>query len=154
MAEEEQTKVECVHEEVPAKPPGMIYAIQAGENGPIKFGVTNCKPESRLDGLQTGNHEKLRLISCITAPESGRPSNADIELALHAMCAKYHIRGEWFKPSHRVLGIAHLMGDDHGACHILRLWEQCVSVYAGSVTYPEDIDDMIRWAYRYRPISK
>ena len=157
MAAEEQAKVECLHQGISAeqklKPRGMVYAIQSGDDGPIKFGITTGPPESRMDNLQTGNPLKLRLISCIIPPGTGKPTNADIEMAIHAICRKHHIRGEWFKPSSLVLGIANLLGDEQGMNHVLMLWSHWVSVYAGPTdhTNADHMDDMIRWAYRYRP---
>jgi hypothetical protein len=69
----------------------MIYVIQSGVNGPIKVGYTSGDLKSRIDALQTGNHEPLKAIC--------RVSYADMqfEREVHRVLADHHIRGEWFR---------------------------------------------------------
>ena len=69
----------------------MIYAIQAGERGPIKFGLTES-PDKRLRELQTGNPETLRLLCAAEALDS-------VERLIHAHLSKDGLAGEWFLPS-------------------------------------------------------
>lgn len=66
------------------------YAIQAGENGPIKIGVAKT-PWERLKTLQTGNHEELRgLAAWRVLPWE--------EAEIHEEFGYARIRGEWFRP--------------------------------------------------------
>ena len=67
-----------------------IYAIQAGEGGPIKIGQTN-DPATRLKTLQTGNAETLIGLA------AWRALPIDEKL-LHEEFAHLRIRGEWFEP--------------------------------------------------------
>ena len=150
MAEEEQTKVERIHSEIPEKK-RLIYAIQCGERGPIKFGMTDNDPVIRLDYMQTSNPEKLWLVGYTSCPQTGSPSNLDIERAIHALCAKYHIRGEWFAPSCLVLSVANLLGDEMGFQYLMAILSSRVSVEAGPISYPEDWRDIKQWAYRNKP---
>lgn len=75
-----------------------VYFIQAGEDGPIKIGVT-AEPGDRLRILQSGHYEELRLLC---APYCGARGDT-IEKRLHRGLSAYHIRGEWFRPARRVL---------------------------------------------------
>lgn len=67
-----------------------VYFIQVGAFGPVKIG-TGCYPEKRLNELQVGHPEWLRLIGMI-------PGDAYVEREWHVWFAAHHIRGEWFKP--------------------------------------------------------
>lgn len=75
----------------------MIYAIQAGLNGPIKLGYAR-KPRKRLAELQVAHFERLNLLAC-----EETDGDAQIEQYIHELNAKERIRGEWFKPSPEVL---------------------------------------------------
>jgi hypothetical protein len=67
-----------------------MYAIQAGEDGPIKLGVTR-KPSDRLATLQVGNAAELRgLAAWRILPLE--------EKQIHDEYAYARIRGEWFRP--------------------------------------------------------
>jgi len=79
-------------------PHTWLYFIQAGENGPIKIGVSE-KPFVRLESLQTAHFEQLRLIGFAWA------KLAD-ERALHEHFAAHRIRGEWFTPAAEILAFA------------------------------------------------
>lgn len=71
--------------------PGQyVYAIQAGENGPIKIGITTW-PADRILTLQQGNAEELRGIAAW-------PSLPVEEKDIHREFAYARIRGEWFHP--------------------------------------------------------
>ena len=75
----------------------MIYFIQAGDNGPVKIGYTKKDPDARMASLQTGSHDKLKLI--------GHRSGSTIkERELHQTFDKSRIRGEWFEPTSNLLG--------------------------------------------------
>ena len=66
----------------------MIYAISAGDNGAVKFGVAG-NPAARLSELQTGNPVRLKLIACADACH-------DLERAIHYHLRDYRLVGEWF----------------------------------------------------------
>jgi hypothetical protein len=72
-----------------------VYFIRAGENGPVKIGHGNV-PEQRLDAMQTGNHEILRIIRLM-------PGSMRIEALVHARFAPLKIRGEWYQYSDEML---------------------------------------------------
>ena len=67
-----------------------IYFIQAGDNGPIKIGVTN-NVRKRLSILQTFSPQKLKLLAIIEG-------SYDKERLIHQIFSKLRVRGEWFKP--------------------------------------------------------
>ena len=73
----------------------MIYVIQAGEHGPIKIG-TAADPGRRLQSLQVGNPDRLRLIAVW-------PGDSAVEDAIHAELNRWHRSGEWFGPAKAVL---------------------------------------------------
>lgn len=75
----------------------MIYAIQAGEGGPVKIGVAR-NPWARLMDLQIGNAETLRVVEAIEAPDGN-------EWLLHNRLKEHSIRGEWFRPHEEVFGV-------------------------------------------------
>lgn len=66
----------------------MIYAIQCGDSGPIKFGVAK-NPEQRLRELQTGCPERLRLLVAVNLQDW-------CERTIHRWLRDERIRGEWF----------------------------------------------------------
>lgn len=72
----------------------MIYAIQAGECGPIKLGISG-NPWSRLDTLQTGCPQRLSLRAVVDW-------NDCYERHLHCWLADDRLYGEWFSPNERV----------------------------------------------------
>lgn len=68
----------------------MIYAIQCGEGGPIKFGVAK-NPAERLRELQTGCPERLRLLVSVNIQHR-------CERIIHGWLREERVRGEWFSP--------------------------------------------------------
>jgi len=72
--------------------PGLVwlYAIQMGEAGPIKLGVT-LNPAERIATLQQGNPETLHGLAAWRA----MPVE---EKELHEEFAYARVRGEWFRP--------------------------------------------------------
>lgn len=73
--------------------PGLfsfVYAIQAGEGGPIKIGVSDS-PWARLKTLQQANSETL-------IPLAAWYTLKRVEKELHEIYAYARIRGEWFRP--------------------------------------------------------
>lgn len=91
----------------------MIYAIQAGLNGPIKLGRA-VDPAKRLQTLQTGHPEVLRLLA---VEPCGNDEEA--EKTLHQHCAAFRLRGEWFMPHGRVLETVQNMGKGNAEISIL-----------------------------------
>ena len=77
-----------------------LYFIQAGENGPIKIGVTD-NIEKRLVTLQTGNYEKLKVIFTFETeePEESRKW----ERIFHRQFRHQRLNGEWFRPDKYLL---------------------------------------------------
>lgn len=76
----------------------MIYFIQAGDGGPVKIGFAE-DIRKRFCQLQIANHEELRLIGAM-------PGGLTHEHRLHEQFMEDHIRGEWFRPSERLLRTA------------------------------------------------
>ena len=80
-----------------------IYFIQAGD-GAVKIGYS-AKPGNRLWALQDSTADKLRVIGLFASTRA-------TEYALHHFYAREHIRGEWFRPSLRLLAFARHVGID------------------------------------------
>jgi hypothetical protein len=89
----------------------MIYAIQAGESGPIKIGKAK-NPSWRIKELQTGQHENLRILAVADIPDHN-------EQWMHNFLAEHRIRGEWFADNDDVRHGIRLMMAYHGL-HTLR----------------------------------
>ncbi len=68
-----------------------VYCIQQGVSGPVKIGWTSHNPVVRLQNLQTGNPEPLKLLGVIRAVNA-----REIEEALHDRLIEHWIRAEWF----------------------------------------------------------
>ena len=73
-----------------------VYAIRAGENGPVKFGHAKA-PLARLTAFQTPHYEILRLVRLWEGAFRE-------EQKLHLLFADLRIMGEWFSWSQRVMG--------------------------------------------------
>lgn len=71
------------------------YFIQSS-TGYIKIGKS-ANPIKRLQYLQTGSPEELRLLGF---------TKASTEEQLHASLSQYRVRGEWFRPAGPVLRAA------------------------------------------------
>lgn len=87
-----------------------VYFIQAGENGPVKIGITSCL-EQRLSDLQIANHEKLRCLLTISGGQS-------LEMTLHHVLRSWCIHGEWFRlclPLVAFVGMASRHPDEWGS---------------------------------------
>lgn len=68
----------------------MIYFAQAGEDGPIKIGLTKGSAQDRLRNLQTGSASPLRILGVCDG-------DAARESSLHDEFRAFRIRGEWFR---------------------------------------------------------
>ncbi len=86
---------------------GYVYFIQAGDGGPVKIGWTRVLLR-RLGNLQTGNHQKLRVIGWFGG------SQAD-EATVHGYFSPDCIRGEWFDWSMGLEWFARSAESDHTA---------------------------------------
>lgn len=67
-----------------------VYFIQAGTLPIVKIGSTNSRVDLRLNHLQVGSWEPLKLIGVI---ENSKP---ELEAELHKRFSDNRIRGEWF----------------------------------------------------------
>jgi hypothetical protein len=74
-----------------------IYVIGSVMNGlpcpPCKIGIT-ANLASRLATIQTGNHQKLTLVSTFFIPD--RVLANTVEAAAHEKFQEYRLNGEWF----------------------------------------------------------
>lgn len=75
----------------------MIYAIQAGDGGPVKFGVAKSVG-GRLRALQTGCPTDLRLLAFADVGNEN-------ESLIHYHLRNSRIRGEWFSPDERAMAM-------------------------------------------------
>lgn len=77
--------------------PRSLYFLQAGDGGPIKIGAAH-DPVERLQTLQVGNHERLRLIAVL-------PGKGSTETYLHVLFDHLRVRpdGEWFRPEQELM---------------------------------------------------
>lgn len=98
----------------------FVYVIRAGDNGPIKIGMTD-NVAARWKQLQSSNALPLSVEAAF--PFSDRERARKIERALHASFSPGRLIGEWFRPDsqagHFLSGIRS-MTDSHRA----RLVEQ------------------------------
>src|SRR5688572_29831146 len=88
---------------------GRVYFVQAGESGPIKIGFAR-KVQRRIATLQTGQHERLRLIADC-------PGSRGHEQEFHKALAAHRLDGEWFSPHEdvmRAIKAARLYAFGHG----------------------------------------
>lgn len=67
---------------------GFVYAIQIGDDGPIKIGQSRS-PEKRLASLQGASPYSLRIAHRI-------PNERGLERGIHHVLAAHRMRGEWF----------------------------------------------------------
>lgn len=84
----------------PAQPRRFIYFVQAGDDGPVKIGITT-DIRRRLTALRTGSPAPLRLLGHL-------PANSSFEKGLHRRLAAARLHGEWFKPTREVLAWARI----------------------------------------------
>lgn len=77
--------------------PRCLYFLQAGDGGPIKIGAAH-DPVERMQTLQVGNHERLRLIAVL-------PGKGAMETYLHVLFGHLRVRpdGEWFRPGRELM---------------------------------------------------
>lgn len=80
-----------------------LYVIQAGEDGPVKIGVSD-NPAERLRTLQQANAEELRVLCCWSTLTTE-------EKDWHRQFAHARLRGEWFEPLPELIAEATMIGD-------------------------------------------
>lgn len=73
-----------------------VYFIISSDYKAVKIGTAK-NVQSRLDQLQTGNHEKLEIIKIIEC-ESIKKAYF-LESGFHEKYKEHRIRGEWFHPT-------------------------------------------------------
>ena len=71
----------------------QLYAIQAGEDGPIKVGIA-ANAASRVRDLQTGNPYKLRLLGYSVVRKEWA---IQWEKKVHERLKANRMEGEWFR---------------------------------------------------------
>jgi hypothetical protein len=79
-----------------------LYAIQMGDDGPVKIGIAT-KPWERLATLQTASPARLRGLAAW-------PGSVEKEAALHEIFAEDRLEGEWFKPSPELITFVEWFG--------------------------------------------
>ena len=82
----------------------QIYFLQSG-GGPIKIGFA-VNIQARIDTLQLGNPEKLKLLKTVEGSVSG-------EKEIHRRFSKDKIRGEWFNPTDELLSFIAKIGSSY-----------------------------------------
>ena len=85
-----------------SKKKNKVYFIRSvnkneEEYGPIKIGMSN-NPKKRLNSIQTGNPNKLKIVKMISG---GRKK----EKELHKQFKKSCLNGEWFNPTKELLNL-------------------------------------------------
>jgi hypothetical protein len=76
-----------------------IYFIRAVDCGRIKIGYTDAPtPDARLNGMRTGCPSELEILAFCPGPQ-------EREQELHSILGRDNVRGEWFKPTKRVLSL-------------------------------------------------
>jgi hypothetical protein len=89
----------------PAETPVWIYFVQAGPGGPIKVGWT-LDIEQRLGSLRVDNPEELTLLATAHG-------GLDVEQRLHQIFESTRIRGEWFRPSPKLMELIDRLSDGY-----------------------------------------
>ena len=128
----------------------MIYAISAGDNGAIKFGVAG-NPSARLSELQTGNPVRLKLIAYANVCH-------ELERLIHYHLRDYRLVGEWFCLVQPVLDMveaikAQAFSDDHEITnHIYYSDISAINWYARQFGYRTEPYHLVSEDYReHRP---
>jgi len=96
----------------------MIYFIQAEDSRCIKIGFTVGSVRARFASLQTGNHERLKLLAAA-------PGDRATEMFLHRQFASLRVRhdGEWFRESPALLAeIRRIAGGRAPSEQIYNVW--------------------------------
>jgi hypothetical protein len=91
-----------------------VYFIDAGGKA-VKIGMVEnaSRAPSRINTLQTGNHEKLSLIGLIRFVERSNEGHSAriVEQELHIALDEYRLAGEWFRWSPELITIIEVYSD-------------------------------------------
>lgn len=80
-------------------PAGYVYlAAEEGDDRFVKIGESKTEPQFRLNGLQTGNPRKLRMIGWIKCDD-----RLKLEAQLHQKYIHLNVLGEWFRKDPKIL---------------------------------------------------
>ena len=82
-----------------------VYAIQSGEDGPVKVGIATSASQ-RVRELQTGNPYKLRLLGYSVVRKEWA---LQWERKAHERLKDYRMEGEWFRVAPFVKQVAALI---------------------------------------------
>lgn len=85
----------------------MVYFMEGKKSGAIKIGYSR-DPQARQKTLQSSNHEEIGVITFIAG-------DRHMERLLHDAFRDERIRGEWFRPSPRLMRFINL-------CESVELW--------------------------------
>lgn len=83
---------------------GFVYFITMEPDEFVKIGFTKSHPRSRLDTLQTGCPQPLRLMAYF-------PATMEDERRLHMTFDELRFRGEWFVVQDKLDDLIAYMGD-------------------------------------------
>jgi len=122
---------------------GFVYLITMEPDEFVKIGFTRANPRSRLDTLQTGCPQALRLMAYF-------PGSMEDEKRLHMTFEELRFRGEWFEVRDKLQDLLTYLGDFRdpycsreafeGAIH------DCVITDIGPWAVSETCDPSV-WAY-------
>jgi hypothetical protein len=73
---------------------GDSFTYCAWDGTALKVGTSRSHPQRRLEQLQTGNPNELRLVAWTMALS---------ERQVHRALRRWHIRGEWHRPAPEVV---------------------------------------------------
>lgn len=83
---------------------GFVYLITMEPDEFVKIGFTRAHPRSRLDTLQTGCPQPLRLMAYF-------PGTMEDEKRLHMTFNELRFRGEWFSVEDKLSDFLTYLGD-------------------------------------------
>lgn len=70
---------------------GYLYIIQSGTRPVYKIGITSGEPIRRLNQLQTGNPDELRIVDLYQTKHY-----VELEKKVHHYLRFHRVNGEWF----------------------------------------------------------
>lgn len=106
----------------------MVYFVQGEITKRIKIGYTKRDEKIRLDEMQTGSPDRLRLIKVIGGA-------VDLEKAIHKKFAHIRVLNEWFEPTKELIEFITYLDNGH----------ELEILYAQIVTQLEKEVDKINW---------
>jgi hypothetical protein len=110
---------------------GFVYALQARTvEGPIKIGYS-LNVQRRMASLAIASPVELELLGFIAGCQQ-------LEQQLHRLLGDHNLKGEWFRPQHKVRQLVELIGA--GDVFALANWievQKCLPAAANSVILPK-----------------